>query len=451
LSEIFNKLKNDVINQGLCTHCGTCSGLSNGKIKMKESKFGPIPELIINSGPLDDIIYNSCPGKGINYPSLVKSLFNSNVTDWRVGHYKDTYIGYSNKDQLREAGASGGVITTLLIYLLENNLIDGAIILKHGSPKPWLAEPIIATTVQQIKDGAQSVYAPIPVNTIFDKVKSFNGKLAYVGLPDQILSLRYLQNNNIKWSKKIKYVFGPYVGTNMYSDSIKSFLASNSYRDLDDINTLKYRDGEWPGYLKIVMKDGNVLKAEKFYYNYLIPFYITKSSLLSTDFTNELTDISVGDAWNPKYENLGKGFSVIISRTKNGDKLLKDMERKNLLNLDRIGLKETLDMHGHMLDFKKRGSFIRFKLRKIFGKKIPDFGYSPQKIDFKRIVVELFISSIFYFSSLSLTRYVLKFVPIKIIGPFFNFMRISWKNASRTIKRKDLDSYKVIIHEKRHE
>ena len=137
-----------MINQGLCTHCGSCSGLSNGRIKMKESKYGPIPELINDSAPLEDIIYNSCPGKGINYPSLVKSLFNSNVTDWRVGHYKNTYIGYSNKDQIREAGASGGVITTLLIYLLENNLIDGAITLKQGSPKPWLAEPIIATTVQ---------------------------------------------------------------------------------------------------------------------------------------------------------------------------------------------------------------------------------------------------------------------------------------------------------------
>ena len=56
------------------------------------------------------------------------------------------------------------------------------------------------------------------------------------------------------------------------------------------------------------MSDGKILKAEKFYYNYLIPFYITKGSLLSIDFCNELTDISVGDAWHPKYEKQGKGI-----------------------------------------------------------------------------------------------------------------------------------------------
>ena len=127
------------------------------------------------------------------------------------------------------------------------------------------------------------------------------------------------------------------------------------------------------------------------------------------------------------------------------------MKSKNLIKLDNISLKETLSMHGHMLDFKKRGSFIRFKFRKLFGKEIPDFGYSPETIGFKRIIVELFISSVFYFSSLKLIRYLLTFIPIKVIGPFFNFMRLSWKNASRSIKRKDLDSYRVLINEDKKE
>ena len=39
-----------------------------------------------------------------------------------------------------------GILSDVLIYLLENKLIDGAITLKNGGPKPWLAEPIIAQT-----------------------------------------------------------------------------------------------------------------------------------------------------------------------------------------------------------------------------------------------------------------------------------------------------------------
>ena len=53
----------------------------------------------------------------------------------------------------------------------------------------------------------------------------------------------------------------------------------------------------------------------KFHANYLIPFHILKNSLLCTDLTNEYTDISGGDAWAPVYEERGKGFSMVISRS----------------------------------------------------------------------------------------------------------------------------------------
>jgi len=36
-SEIWSKLKNDVIDSGLCTHCGTCVGLNRNILKFKET------------------------------------------------------------------------------------------------------------------------------------------------------------------------------------------------------------------------------------------------------------------------------------------------------------------------------------------------------------------------------------------------------------------------------
>ena len=193
------------------------------------------------------------------------------------------------------------------------------------------------------------------------------------------------------------------------------------------------------------MKNGSILKSEKFYYNYLIPFYITKSSLLSVDFCNELTDISVGDAWHPKYENLGEGYSVIIARSQKGLTLLKEMKEQKTIELDKINLQETINMHGHMIDFKKRGSFIRFKFRKMFGKKVPEFGYVPKRISIIRTFVELLISTLFFICSLKVTRYLIVFIPVKIIGPLFNYLRIKWKSISKSTKRKGLDNYKVII------
>ena len=444
MDNIYKKLNNNVINQGLCTHCGTCIGLSNKQLELVETDNGPIPRLINNKFALDRIVYDACPGKGFNYPSLVNSIFPSKVKDWRIGYYEDIYIGYSSDNFIRRNGASGGILTNLLIFLLKNRLIDGAVTVKQGSPKPWLAEPIIATTEEEIIECAQSVYAPIPVNIIIKKIIKFKGTLAFVGLPDQISSIRYLQTKNIDWVKKIKFFFGPYVGTNMYSGSIKSFIKSHGFNKMDEIKELKYRDGEWPGYLKVEMNDGTILKSEKFYYNYLIPFYITKSSLLSVDFCNELTDISVGDAWHPKYENKGEGYSVIVARSIKGRQLLEEMQDQQIIQLEKIDAQEAINMHAHMIDFKKRGSFIRFKFRKIFGKKVPYFGYRPKTLTITRILIEFFISCLFFISGLKISRYFLLFIPIKIIGPFFNYLRLSWKNLSKNTKRKGLNDYKVV-------
>ena len=195
---------------------------------------------------------------------------------------------------------------------------------------------------------------------------------------------------------------------------------------------------------KLRLKTGKVLKAEKFYYNYLIPFFITKSSLLSVDFTNELTDISVGDAWHPKYEKQRKGFSIVIARTDVGKQLLEEMQKKDLVGLESISEEDALGMHGHMIDFKKRGAFIRFKFRKMFGKKIPDFGYLPRKISLGRIMIEVVVSGIFLLGKTVIARNIVEIIPIKIIGPLFNTFRKSWKNMSKPVKRKGLSKQPYI-------
>ena len=132
---------------------------------------------------------------------------------------------------------------------------------------------------------------PVPVNVVLPQMDAFDGRLAYVGLPDQVTALRHLQQLGHPAAQKVDYVLGPYVGTIMYFSAIESYLRANGVRSLEDVSELRYREGEWPGYLQIKTRSGKVLRAEKFYYNYLIPFYITRSSLLSVDFTNELTNI----------------------------------------------------------------------------------------------------------------------------------------------------------------
>lgn len=437
-SSTWLRLRDEVIRPGLCTHCGLCVGLSSGTLRMADTINGPIPEPVTATPTLPAEAFTACPGKGLNYPALNDYVFGRQPENWLVGNFRQTFVGYSAVPAIRRQGASGGVITQVLIYLLRAGLIEGAVTVCQGQPQPWQAEAILARTEDEILASSQSVYQPVPVNTILSQVEQFNGRLAFVGLPDQVAAIRRLQQLGHPAAQKIDYILGPYTGTNMYFEAIRSYLRSNGIDNIHNITRLRYREGEWPGYLSIKTRSGREFKAEKFYYNYLIPFYITRSTLYSVDFTNELTDISVGDAWSPRYEALRQGFSVVLARTERGENLLRDMQAQGLVELDPVDMAEAMSMHGHMIDFKKRGAFIRMGWRKLAGKPVPDYGYRPAHIPLSRRLVEVVISGLFLACGTPLARRVVEHIPVKVIGPLFDTVRKTWKDASKPVKRAGL-------------
>ncbi|MBM3948373.1 MAG: coenzyme F420 hydrogenase [SAR202 cluster bacterium] len=411
---------------------------------MKHTRQGPLPTpLVGDASQLAEWAFAACPGKGLNYPELSQWVFGHPPEQWLVGCWRKAYVGFSSDPAVRRAGASAGVITQTLMHLLETGKVAGAVVVKQGSPKPWEAEPIIATTPKQVMECTQSVYVPVPVNTILAEMERFQGRLAYVGLPDQVASLRRLQQLGHPGALRVDYVLGPYCGMAMYQKAIESFLRANGVKRIEDVAELRYREGEWPGYLQVKTHSGKVLRAAKFYYNYLIPFYVTRSTLYSVDFTNELTDISVGDAWHPKYEKEGKGFSVVLARTAKGEQLLNEMQTQRLVELDEASLQEAMSMHGHMLDFKKRGAFIRMGWRRRMGKRVPDYGYKPVRIAPSRRLAEAVIYTVFLVCGSRVARRLVEFVPLSVLGPMFNVLRKSWKNMSKPTKRAGLRDYRV--------
>jgi coenzyme F420 hydrogenase subunit beta len=448
-SATYARLAREVIAPGLCTHCGSCAGLSQGTLVMQPSVRGPLPAPS-GGGPvqLPPLAYDACPGKGLPYPELNEKIFGALPENWLIGAYRQLYIGYSAVPEVRRRAASGGVITQTLLYLLEQGLVQGAVVVRQGRPRPWQAEAVIARSAEEIRAASQSVYAPVPVNLLLPQMAAFEGALAYVGLPDQVAALRRLQQQGDPAAQKVKVVLGPYTGANMYAGAVESYLRANGVHSLDEVAELRYREGEWPGYLMVRTRSGRVLKAEKFYYNYLIPFYLTRSTLLSVDFTNELTDISVGDAWHPRYEAQGGGFSVVVARSAAGQATLQAMQAAGLLHLEEVALADALAMHGHMLDFKKRGAFIRMEWQAALGKPVPDYGYRPRAIPSQRRLVEIVIALLFAICGTQAARRLVEFIPIQLLGPFFNTLRKSWKAISKPSKRQGLMEMEFVVEQK---
>ena len=385
--------------------------------------------------------------RGVNYPDLYKKVYGCFPSNWLVGHVMKVRTGHAANKKIRANAASGGVITQTLIYLLENKLVDAVVIAKQGIPSPELASPVIATTREEILSGAGSVYVPVAMLEILDDLDP-NKKYAITCLPEESAILRVMQQNGISSALQIKYVLGPYTGTALNPEAIRCYLQSKKIREDDPITSLKWRAGDWPGYLEVKTKSGKIIRTPKVYYNFLIPFFITQNSLTSMDFANEFADLSVGDAWSPIFETLGGGHSVVVTRNKEMESIIEDMCNRGLLELKVEDVLKATDMHGHMLDFKKRGGLIRNNWRRAFGKSSPDYGYRPKKIPVSRYVVEIIISLIFMVGRLKFSRWLVTKIPESIIGPIFNFLRLNWKKLSRPTKRKGLSNFEIKVNPK---
>ena len=430
----------EVIRHDLCNRCGSCVGLSNGRIVFSDRTGRYLPVI---QKPLDaatsQLVWQACSGKGFDFPAQKVSVFGDPEGGHPyIGHYRRIYTGFSTDPGIRLNAASGGILSAVLIWLLEKKMIDGAVVLGMSENEPWLAKPFIATTKDDILRAAQSKYIIGPLNEILPEIGRFEGVLAYIGLPGQVHSIRLLQQMNHQSVRNIRYIFGPFYGNTLHFSSVKSFLRSYGIKEYTQIRKLYFRYGEWPGKMRVELNDGRVFELPKFHANYLIPFHILKNSLLCTDLTNEYTDISGGDAWAPVYEERGKGFSMVISRSETGEKIIRDMVSEGRIELVPVGEQEAVEMHSHGYDLKKRGAFIRMQYRSWLGKPNPDYGYRLKGFPLSRYLMEILIDALFLLSGTRFARWIVEKIPPQTIGSIFEKARKLWKSSTHKIKREKL-------------
>lgn len=429
----------EVIRYDLCNRCGSCVGLSGGKIVFGDRTGRYLPFI---REPLDPetekIVWDACSGKGYDFPAQRKAVFGDESGHPYIGHYQRIYIGYAKDPEVRLQAASGGIISSILIWLLETKKIAGAVVLGMSDAEHWLTQPFIATTRQEVLEAAQSKYIISSVNEILPEIGKFDGPLAFVGLPGQVQSIRMLQQMNHPFVRNIKYIFGPFYGNTLHFSSVKSFLRSFKVKDYTQIRKLYFRHGEWPGNMRVELNNGKIYELPKFHANYLIPFHILKNSLLCTDLTNEYTDVSGGDAWAPVYEERGKGYSMIISRSVQGEQILQEMLKEGFLAMQPVDEHEAINMHSHGYDLKKRGTFIRMQFRGWAGKPNPDYGYRLSGFSFSRFLMEFFIDALFLVLGTGFARWIAEQIPPALIGRIFEKTRKIWKKSTHKIKREKL-------------
>jgi len=194
----FMELDEAVIDDGRCIQCGTCvASCPSDSIGIGDDE---LPELVKMCTGCS-LCWDFCPRGGLRYER-----------QWKITGGEDNVKGAGDPitefsarvtEEWRENAQDGGLVTTVLIHLLEAGKIDGALIATESDDEPWKAESFLATTRQELVDNAGSIYnqtmalGNLDLDQWAEKLPEkppAEISLALVGTPCEIEGIRALQD-----------------------------------------------------------------------------------------------------------------------------------------------------------------------------------------------------------------------------------------------------------------
>jgi coenzyme F420 hydrogenase subunit beta len=111
-----------VVKHSLCTGCGICVAVCpTSTLQMvkneKEGIFIPVPGN--NRCNQCGICYEVCPGHHVDFDQLNIDIFGKKPVDVIIGNYLQCYTGHAEDHEIRYNASSGGLVTALLLYALD--------------------------------------------------------------------------------------------------------------------------------------------------------------------------------------------------------------------------------------------------------------------------------------------------------------------------------------------
>jgi coenzyme F420 hydrogenase subunit beta len=384
-----------IVENALCTGCGACSGICPTEaISMVANKAGYIIANVEDEKCIEcGICLEVCPSNLENTPKdEIKDIFH--------GECLSGYIGYAKDKEIRKKSQSGGIVTALLCYLIENNLIDGAIV-NNFNQKSQRPQAVLAKNRDEIIKSCGSYYSQ---SSVVKKILENKDKnIAAVVLGCQSESL-YLIKKKYPKIRLPLFIIG-LICAGQYSGNYIDDLIRISGCDKKKVTNFRFKDkeaGGWPGNVKICTT-GNSYVLDKRIRLMLKQVYENYRCLLCFDQMNIFSDVAIGDPWGIAKKNNKEGNSVVISRTQKGKELIENAISSGVIDVDELSIKEIIK--GQTVDSRlKTQFFTAMSISKKIGNMVPyneDFFRNiiyekPSIMKFKEISKRLYYSRKIY-------------------------------------------------------
>ena len=308
----FEHLETNVIDAGKCCSCGGCEAACPiGAVELQELR----PTLVKDCTKCE-FCWKSCPRMIDDYSPLYPQVFGEDaIRDQKLGVFRQAYALRNADESVRVRAQDGGVVTAVLLHLLEKGTIDGAVISGIDPKKPWLPKPMVATTPEEIISATKSRYTRSPnLVALREALKERKlQQIAVVGTPCHIQAIQRMRLAPLKKiDRSIVMTIGLFCSeTFKFKELMEDKIAGELGIPLTNLRKLDIK-GKLLVYPKKAKESVKIPLSEA-------QAWIDPGCHDCRDFASDFADISVGGAGTPRK------WSSVLARTEQGQSVIDEM------------------------------------------------------------------------------------------------------------------------------
>jgi len=375
----------EIVKNDLCIGCGICAGICPQKnLEVQDNKYGEYhPSKIKDCSPECGLCLEICPfNSGTENEVQIGNKIYGNIEEINyrpeTGYYLESYVGYSS--EFRQKGASGGMATWLITKLLRDRIVDYVICpIPQKNPKKLFNFEVVSD-VNSVRDASGSVYYPVEMSQVIQKILEIPGHYVVTGLPCFIKGLRLASQKNRKLRERIVVMIGLVCGqmkSKQYTEYIAS-LASNG--NSGKLRSVYYRgkSPEKPPSNYYFLSTNEQGKKYKIFWDegvseaWINRWFTPNACNYCDDVFAELADITFMDAWLPEYSGDSKGTNLVLVRSPEVLTLIQEGEEKGEITFNKISIEKVIQSQAGVVDLKRKQHSYRLYLAKQKGQNVPE-------------------------------------------------------------------------------
>ena len=327
----------DIVRWRLCVGCGVCAPVCPEKnIRLVDLVNEGIRPQIIDSSRCGScrVCLDVCPSYEADYsahqtregvlPELLPAF----------GPVLEIWEGHASDPEIRFQGSSGGALTALALYCLEQEQMAGVLHIGQNPDDRVRNHTRLSRSRAELLSYVGSRYAPASACDRLDLIEQATSPCVFIGQPSEATALRKAQKLKPALERNVGLVLSFFCAGSPSTKGTLELLKKLGV-PADDLQAMRYRGLGWPGMFSTSTKTVPKPKEHQTYQESwaFLQAFRPYATHLQPDGSGEDADISCGDPWYKEPRKGEPGSSLVVVRTERGRKIIQGAMKAGYLSL----------------------------------------------------------------------------------------------------------------------